>query len=113
MAAATPAPGRTATAASAPTPGQGQETAPQSSANASGEDVRWQPVLGLPCLLTVDLPLPGFKVSDFMRLQPGTVIPTGWRVRRDVPVRVNGTLIAWAEFEGSGQNLAVRLTEVA
>jgi len=82
--------------------GQGQE-----------EDPRWQCVLALPCQLTVDLPLTNFTVADFVKLRSGSVVATAWRVSRDVPLRVNGTLIAWAEFEGSGNRLAVRLTELA
>ena len=86
---------------------------PRGAAETEDEDLRWQPVLELPCLLTVDLPLPAFRVADFLRLQRGSVIATQWRVTRDVPLRVNGTLIAWAEFEGSGNRMAVRLTELA
>jgi flagellar motor switch/type III secretory pathway protein FliN len=82
-------------------------------AQANHEDARWRPVLGLPCLLTVDLPVPNFKVADFLRLQAGSLVPTSWRIRRDVPLRVNGTLIGWCEFEGSSNCLAVRLTELA
>jgi flagellar motor switch/type III secretory pathway protein FliN len=76
------------------------------------EEARWQPVLALPCELVVELPLPNFKVSDFLKLQAGSVIATEWRVTRDVPLRANGTLIAWGEFDGSGNRLAVRLTEL-
>jgi flagellar motor switch/type III secretory pathway protein FliN len=79
----------------------------------TNEDARWRPVLGLPCLLTVDLPIPNFKLADFLKLQAGSLIPTMWRIRRDVPLRVNGTLIGWCEFEGAGNCLAVRLTELA
>jgi flagellar motor switch/type III secretory pathway protein FliN len=77
------------------------------------EDLRWLPVLGLPCLLTVDLPLPHFKVADFLSLRAGSVVATNWRLAHDVPLRVNGTLVGWAEFEGAGSRLAVRLTELA
>jgi flagellar motor switch/type III secretory pathway protein FliN len=70
-------------------------------------------VLGLACQLTVDLPLAKFTVADFVKLQAGSVLSTAWRVRQDVPLRINGTLIAWAELEGSGSRLAVRLTELA
>ena|SRR5271165_3456255 len=76
-------------------------------------DARWQPVLGLPCQLTVDLPIPNFKVADFLALRPGSVLATNWRLAHDIPLRINGTLIAWAEFEGAGSRLAVRLTELA
>lgn len=78
-----------------------------------GTEARWRPALQLPCLLTVELPLPGFKVSDFLKLQAGVVISSGWRLSRDVPLRVNGTLIGWGEFEGAGKRLALRLTELA
>jgi flagellar motor switch/type III secretory pathway protein FliN len=77
------------------------------------EEARWRPVLALPCELVVELPLPNFKVSDFLKLQAGSVIATEWRITRDVPLRANGTLIAWGEFDGSGNRLAVRLTELA
>jgi flagellar motor switch/type III secretory pathway protein FliN len=77
------------------------------------EEARWLPVLELPCQFSVELPLPNFKVADFLRLRAGSVIATGWRVTHDVPLRVNGTLIGWGEFDGSGSRLAVRLTELA
>jgi len=80
--------------------------------SASGE-ARWLPFLGLPCQLEVDLPLPNFKVGDLIQLRSGLLIATEWRLTRDVPLRVNGTLIGWGEFDGSGNRLAVRLTELA
>jgi flagellar motor switch/type III secretory pathway protein FliN len=86
---------------------------PRQAGAAETEDLRWGPVLGLPCLLTVDLPLPNFKVADFLALRTGSVLGTSWRLAHDIPLRINGTLIGWAEFEGSGSHLAVRLTELA
>ena len=80
---------------------------------AENEDSRWSPVLDLPCQLTVDLPLPSFKVADFLKLQSGSILASAWRVTRDVPLRVNGTLIGWGEFEAGGSRLALRLTELA
>ncbi len=80
---------------------------------AQNDDARWRPVLGLPCQLTVELPLPHFKVADFLGLGTGSVLTTGWQLARDIPLRINGTLIAWGEFEGAGSRLAVRLTELA
>lgn len=80
---------------------------------SASEESRWRPVLGLVCEMSVDLPLPNIKVADFLQLKAGSVMVTDWRLSRDVPLRVNGTLIAWAEFEGSGGRLAVRITEVA
>ncbi len=81
--------------------------------NASAEEQRWRPFLDLPCRLTVDLPVPGFRVKDFLGLSLGSVVSTHWRVTQDLPIRVNGTLIAWAELEGASTRLAARLTELA
>jgi flagellar motor switch/type III secretory pathway protein FliN len=77
------------------------------------EDARWRPALGLPCELTVELPLPDFKIADLLSLRAGSVIEARWRVGQDVPLRLNGTLIGWSEFEVVGRSLAVRLTELA
>lgn len=77
------------------------------------EDPRWQPVLGLPCQLTVDLSVPGFTVSDFLRLRVGSVLGTGWAVARDLPLRINGAIVGWGELEAAGKRIAVRLTELA
>jgi flagellar motor switch/type III secretory pathway protein FliN len=77
------------------------------------EDARWAPVLGLPCEMIVDLPLPGVKISDLLKLRVGSVINAHWRVGRDVPMQLNGLLIGWSEFEVMGNNLAVRLTDLA
>lgn len=88
-----------------------EKTLPAGAADAA--DLRWRPVLGFPCQLTVDLPLPNFKVADFLALRAGLVLGTDWRLAHDIPLRINGTLIGWAEFEGAGSRLAVRLTELA
>jgi len=74
---------------------------------------RWQSVEPLPCLLTIEIPMPGFTVADLVYLQPGRIITTGWTVGQDVPLRINGELIAWSEFEIVQNRLAVRLTELA
>lgn len=90
-----------------------REATERENQNNENEEARWRPVLGLPCQLTVDLPLPNFKVADFLALRSGSVLATNCRLAHDVPLRINGTLIAWAEFEGAGSRLAVRLTELA
>jgi flagellar motor switch/type III secretory pathway protein FliN len=99
-----------------PPPSGGGETAPNAKAanlSGDGDDARWRPVLGLPCELVIDLPLPGLTVADFLQLRTGSVINAHWRLGHDVPVRLNGRLIGWSEFEIAGNNLAVRLTELA
>jgi len=74
---------------------------------------RWVRVEPLPCLLTIEIPVPGFTGGDLVRLQRGRIIATRWTVGQDVPLRVNGELIAWSEFEVVQNRLAVRLTELA
>ena len=57
--------------------------------------------------------MPGFTVADLVRLERGGIIATRWTVGQDVPLRINGELIAWSEFEVVQNRLAVRLTELA
>ena len=77
------------------------------------DEARWRPVMDLACELTVDLLLPGCRVSDFLTLGAGSVLSTRWGVAKDVPVRVNEVLIGWAELEAVNNVLCVRLTELA
>ena len=72
----------------------------------------WAQVLPLPCRLTVDVPLPGFTVADALGLRRSSVINSHWRVGADIPLRLNGELIARGEFEVVGNHLAVRITEL-
>jgi flagellar motor switch protein FliN/FliY len=73
----------------------------------------WARVENLPCTLTVEIPIPDFRVSDLVRLAPGKIIATRWTVGIDVPLLINGELIAWSEFEIVQSRLAIRLTELA
>jgi len=74
---------------------------------------RWVRVECLPCLLTVEISVPGFTVADLVHLESGRVIASRWTVGQDVPFRINDDLIAWSEFEVVQNRLAVRLTELA
>ncbi len=73
----------------------------------------WLRIEALPCLLTIEISVPGFTVADLVHLERGRIIATRWTVGQDVPLRVNGELIAWSEFEVVQNRLAVRLTELA
>jgi flagellar motor switch protein FliN/FliY len=73
----------------------------------------WTRVLDLVCDLTIELPLPHLRVADWLVLRERTVIDSRWRVGNDVPLRVNGELLGWCEFEIVENRLAVRLTELA
>lgn len=73
----------------------------------------WVHVEGLPCVLSIEIPVPGFTVADLVALERGRLVDTRWIVGDDVPLRINGTLIAWSEFEIVNNHVAVRLTELA
>ena len=68
--------------------------------------------LALRCDLTVELAMPGFRVSDVLGLRNHTVVDSRWHVGADIPLRLNGRLIARGEFEVIADRLGVRLTEL-
>lgn len=88
-----------------------QETGELASGPAKHPE-KWAAVLSLPCELTVELPIPGFKVADLFRLQARTILESQWHAGEDVPLRVGGQLIGWGEFEVVNNHLAVRITEL-
>ena len=67
----------------------------------------------LPLTLTVEIPVPDFTLQDLMNLRTGSIVKTLHQSSSDVPLRVNGKLIAWAKFEVDGDRLASRITELA
>ena len=87
-------------------------TKPESSTPDTNLPV-WAHVANLPCHLTVDLPVPEFTVGQLAGLTTDTVVDSHWSVSQDVPLRVNGELVALSEFEVLGDKLAVRVTELA
>ena len=87
-----------------------QELTPQQPEAAP---LSWERVHGLPCVLSVELSIPAFTVSDLIQLQNTMVINTKWPISSEVPVLVNGKLIGWSEFEVVSKQLAVRLTQLA
>jgi flagellar motor switch protein FliM len=86
-------------------------TAPKQIPVAIPEEL-WDEAGWLACLFSVDLPVKRFTVRDLLQLDAGTVLETKIADSADVPVVVNGKVIGWAEFEMSGQKLAVRMTEL-
>lgn len=67
----------------------------------------------LPCQLSVEIPVSRFTVRDLLNLKKGSIVETASHHAIDVPLRANGLLIAWAEFEVIGTELTVRITELA
>ena len=72
----------------------------------------WAAAQNLPCHLRIELQATGFTVRDLLQLEPNSLLATACRQSSNVPLSVNGKLLAWAEFEVFGNKLAVRLTEL-
>jgi flagellar motor switch/type III secretory pathway protein FliN len=73
-----------------------------------GEFLPW-----LPCTLALDLPVVKFTVGDLLSLHKGSIVETAYHQSSDLPLRVNGQLVGWTEFEVVGERLAVRLTDLS
>jgi flagellar motor switch/type III secretory pathway protein FliN len=73
-----------------------------------GEYLPW-----LPCMLALDLPVVNFTVGDLLSLTKGSIVETAYHQSSDLPLRVNGQLVGWTEFEVVGERLAVRLTDLS
>lgn len=67
----------------------------------------------LPCTLTVELPVVKFTIRDLMELTKSSIVETSYHQSSDLPLRVNGQLVGWTEFEVVGERLAVRLTDLS
>jgi flagellar motor switch/type III secretory pathway protein FliN len=66
----------------------------------------------LPCNLCLDIPVVNFKIADLLTLTRGSIVETSYHQSSDLPLRVNGQLVGWTEFEVVGERLAVRLTDL-
>src|SRR5271169_4897585 len=73
-----------------------------------GEFLPW-----LPCTLALDLPVVNFTVGHLLNLTNGSIVETAYHQSSDLPLRVNGQLVGWTEFEVVGERLAVRLTDLS
>jgi flagellar motor switch protein FliN/FliY len=54
-----------------------------------------------------------FTVGDLLSLTKGSIVETAYHQSSDLPLRVNGQLVGWTEFEVVGERLAVRLTDLS
>ncbi len=85
-----------------------QNDTPEAPARRPAEMLPW-----LPCTLALDVPVMRFTVRALLDLVPGVVLETSCHQSMDIPLRVNGLLMAWTEFEVVGERLAARITDLA
>lgn len=90
--------------------GNDAQTRVVETATASRE--LWPEALELPCQLTVSLEVPHFTIRDILSLNNNSVVDTRRREGAHVPVKVNGVMVGWAEFDVIEGRLAVRMTEM-
>lgn len=91
-----------------PKPVQGPQLVEKHPDRDPYESLPW-----LPCTLALDIPVVNFTVGDLLTLANGTVVETAYHQSSDLPLRVNGQLVGWTEFEVVGERLAVRLTDLS
>lgn len=66
-----------------------------------------------PCQLSLEVPVSRFTVGDLLHLGVGSIVESSAHHTGDIPLRANGLLIGWTEFEVIGNRVAVRITELA
>jgi flagellar motor switch protein FliM len=77
------------------------------------EHAAWPMVSRLPVMLSVTVPMRGFKVRDLLSLRIGDTVESTWSVASDVPLEVGALHLCWGEFEVVEQRMALRLTRLA
>ena len=73
----------------------------------------WPMISRLPVMLSVSIPLRGFRLTNFLNLSAGETIAGNWAACEDVPLKVGGLQIGSGEFETVEGRMALRLTRVA
>jgi len=66
----------------------------------------------LPCTLALEVPVIDFTVGHLLDLKPDALVYTSTHQSADIPLHVNGVLMAWTEFEVVGERLAARITDL-
>lgn len=85
----------------------------QQLVDKNGERDLFEQLPWLPCTLALDIPVVHFTVGDLLNLAKGSIVETAYHQSSDLPLRVNGQLVGWTEFEVVGDRLAVRLTDLS
>ncbi len=97
----------TAPAAPAENPATLTASSPVPAGPSPGDILPW-----LPCTVALAVPTVGFTVRSLLELTAGSLVETACHQSTDIPLQVNGVLMAWAEFEVVGDRLAARITDL-
>jgi flagellar motor switch/type III secretory pathway protein FliN len=66
----------------------------------------------VPFRVAITIPVLALKLRDLRSLQVGAVFTTAVSAAEDVPVRVGGASLGWAELDNVDGQMAVRLTRL-
>jgi flagellar motor switch/type III secretory pathway protein FliN len=72
----------------------------------------WGAIQDVPCRLSAQISVGGFKVRDLLLLQAGSVVNSRQLTGSRVGLQANGSFLAWGEFEVLNGHLAVRFTDL-
>jgi flagellar motor switch/type III secretory pathway protein FliN len=86
------------------------EAAPEP--NAMEGHPAWPMISRLPVMLSVGIPLTGFRVCDLLALESGQTILSNWIATEEVPLKVGERQLSWGEFEVVDETMALRLTRL-
>jgi flagellar motor switch/type III secretory pathway protein FliN len=84
---------------------------PINSASTGGKIDLLASMPWLPCMLSLEVPVPHFTIGDLLMLTQGSIVESSCHHTSDVPLRMNQLLIGWTEFEVIGDRLAMRITD--
>jgi flagellar motor switch/type III secretory pathway protein FliN len=73
----------------------------------------WPMISRMPVMLTVGIPLKGFRVCDLLALEPGQTILSKWIATEEVPLKVGTLQLSLGEFEVVEEIMALRLTRLS
>ena len=99
-------------AAAAPASAAAALAAPASAALAKPIDL-WPQLLFVSTSLSVHVPLLNLTVRELFRLDKGSIVASSQPSGANVPLCVGARVIAWGEFQVFGDNLALRIAELA
>jgi flagellar motor switch/type III secretory pathway protein FliN len=73
----------------------------------------WPQLVLVPALVSVHVPVAHLTVRELFRLGQGSILVTSQASGANVPLCVGAKVLAWGEFQVVGDNLALRIAELA